>query len=73
MQSIVIMPIIITIGLLVGGNEYIRYQCSNYEIVTGKETRYVNYDACYIKSAQGFERWDEYKGRSIASEGLTRK
>lgn len=47
-----------------------RYQCNNYEEATGKETKYLLLDSCYVKTDAGWQRWDEYKNRSIASEGL---
>lgn len=48
----------------------VRYQCGNYEKTTGKQTKYIFADACYIKTDDGWQRWDEYKARAIASEGL---
>lgn len=72
--GVVLLPTFIVIALAgVGSNEYSRYQCSNYERIAGKETRYANFDTCYVKTAQGFQRWDEYKLRAAASEGLRAK
>lgn len=48
-----------------------RYKCSNYEKTTGKETKYLTLDSCYVKTQAGWQRWDEYTARSIASEGLS--
>ncbi len=47
-----------------------RYQCRNYEIVTGKPTRWVLLDNCYIQTDKGWQHWEEYKLRAAASEGL---
>lgn len=47
-----------------------RYACNNYEKTTGKETRYLLLDSCYVKTDTGWQRWDEYKNRASASEGL---
>lgn len=58
-------------GLLVGGNIHSRYQCNNYETVTGIETRYIEWDTCYISTESGWQRWDEYIARAAASEGLS--
>lgn len=66
----IMIPIIVTI---VGLNEYTRYQCKNYSQITQKETKYANFDACYVKTEQGFQHWDEYKIRAAASEGLSTK
>jgi len=57
----------------IGANAYIRYQCEKYAQITGKDTRYVEFDSCYIKTSEGFQRWDEYKARAVASEGLKAK
>lgn len=51
-------------------NEGSRYQCKQYAQITGKETRMSEFDSCYVKTATGWQRWDEYKARAIASEGL---
>lgn len=55
---------ILGIGFLfVIANSHIKWQCSNYEEITGFESKYVNYDACYIKGSDGiFIRYDsKYK------------
>jgi hypothetical protein len=49
---------------------YGRYQCKSYAQLTGKETKWNTLDCCYIKTAEGWQRWDEYTKRAIASEGL---
>ena len=67
---VVLLPIAL---LMLGRNEYGRYLCSNYERIAAKETSYANFDTCYIKTAQGYQRWDEYKIRAAASEGLIGK
>lgn len=57
-------------GILAIGDVWARYQCSNFKEITGKDTRYATLDICYIKTAEGWQRWDEYKARAAASEGL---
>lgn len=57
--------------LATGFNADGSYQCSNYQDVTGKETKYFWFDSCYINTASGWQRYDEYKARIIASEGLS--
>lgn len=49
-----------------------RYSCGKYEQVTGKKTRYATLDSCYVSTDAGWQRWDEYKARAVASEGLAR-
>jgi hypothetical protein len=44
--------------------------CNNYERLTGTETQYERFDSCYVRTSAGFQRWDEYKARAVASEGL---
>lgn len=46
------------------------YSCSNYEEITGKATKWVTLDSCYIKTEGGWQPWEEYEVRIIASEGL---
>lgn len=63
----------IGIFLVVGvsaANYYVSYQCKSYQTVTGKKTKWVYMDNCYIQTNDGWQRWDEYKDRAIASEGL---
>lgn len=57
--------------LLFGADAYTRYQCSNYQEITGRETKWATMDSCYIKTDAGFQRWDEYKARAVASQGLS--
>lgn len=57
-------------GLMLGANYWGSYQCENYEKVTGKATKWVFMDECYVQTNVGWQRWDEYKDRAIASEGL---
>ena len=62
---------IVVVGIfLVGINEFTRYQCNNFHRITGKNVKYANMDACYIETPTGYQRWDEYKLRAAASEGL---
>lgn len=42
--------------------------CSNYQDITGCNTKYLWYDSCYVETKQGWQRWDEYKQRATASE-----
>lgn len=51
-------------------NFYGGYQCGNYAAITGKETKWLAFDSCYVKTERGWQKWDEYTARAIASEGL---
>lgn len=59
-------------GIFVLSNWYGSYQCGKYEAITGKATKWVTLDECYVQTADGWQRWDEYKIRAAASEGLKR-
>ena len=65
--SLIVSLIVGTIWLL---NMYSQYQCSNFGETTGQETKYMPFDACYVNTAAGWQRWDEYIARATASEGL---
>lgn len=43
------------------------YQCSRYEAVTGKPTRYEGL-SCYVQDTGNWYAWDEYKHR-LATKG----
>jgi hypothetical protein len=59
-------------GALTIANAAGSYQCNNYAELTGKETRWITLDACYVKTERGWQRWEEYIARGIASEGLSK-
>ena len=40
------------------------YICTSYEKMTGKETRYIYFDHCYVKTAQGFQRLDAHQAQA---------
>jgi len=44
---------------IAGLNKYSKWQCNNYETMTGFESKYVEWDACYIKGSDSiFIRYD---------------
>ena len=43
-------------------------QCSNYQEETGTQTRYRHLDSCYLKTAQGWMPWAEFKVRAMSRE-----
>lgn len=70
-MSDLLLIVAVLVVLVVGGGEAcMRNQCSNYESITGTETRWAPLDTCYIHTAHGWQRWDEFKARAVASEGL---
>jgi hypothetical protein len=59
-------------AVMFASNVYGSYQCASYERITGKKTMWQTLDICYIQTADGWQRWDEYTKRAVASEGLKR-
>lgn len=71
--SVVIGLVFLTVapifaGIFVAVDFWVGYQCKSFGEVTEKETRYMNFDSCYVKTPSGWQRWDEYKVRAMASE-----
>ena len=57
--SILVLLVIVatTVGvILTGDNVHGHYRCDNYERITGTPTQWASFDACYIKTARGWER-----------------
>lgn len=66
---------VLLIGLFFGGvlfiaDRFSSYQCSNFQEMTGRTTKYLVLDACYVSTPEGWQRYDEYRSRAAASEGL---
>ena len=47
--------------------------CSNYEKITGRQTKYVICGSCFVQTESGWLTKDEYGKVIIAREGLTIK
>jgi hypothetical protein len=47
-------------GIAAGSNTYTKYRCNQYERITGAPTKYSNFDTCYVKVDNTWQRWDEY-------------
>ncbi len=60
--------VVLVVVSCVLGNISGAYTCNNYQDMTGITTKWVAVDACYVKTEKGWQRWDEYKARAIASE-----
>jgi hypothetical protein len=46
--------------MMTGANKYSRWQCSNYTEATGFESKYIEWDSCFIKGSDGvFIRYDD--------------
>lgn len=50
-----------------------RKACSDYQKITGRNTKYLKCSGCYIESNDEWFSEDEYKATIIAREGLRSK
>ena len=70
---LVVIPFVVVmfgLGVLVALVElHADYECSNYQRITGIETKRKTLDQCYVKTSSGWQRWDEYQARSVTNEG----
>ena len=57
-------------GLLSLANAMEKRECNFFEEITGKPTKYHSFDTCYIQQEGEWMRYDEYKARMTALEGL---
>jgi len=73
MAPIVIMLAVLLPATIVLFNAAGNYKCNSYAKQTGRETRWVFMDDCYINTDTGWQSRDEYIARSTASELLTTK
>src|SRR5690606_21008850 len=72
-MCVVIFPVAVIASLVLGvafglGEIYDRYRCGNYAEMTGKKTKSVALDACYIQTGSGCKRWAESNDRAIAND-----
>ena len=56
----------ITAPLIAGQNYYNSWTCGNFAELSKVETKYVNWDTCYVKAGDQFIRYEEYMKRAIA-------
>ena len=54
-------------------DSWARYTCANFENVTGKNTRYVAFDVCYIKHDGEWMRYPDYQKTLIARDALSQE
>jgi hypothetical protein len=69
---LILLFAVVVSGVVLLSNWYGDYQCGKYEMVVGKQTKWITFDECYVQVNNGWQRWDEYKIRAAASEGLKR-
>ncbi len=56
--SVIYILVITFVTLFLGLNKYEKWTCDNYEIVTGRESKWIDYDVCYVKTDSG--KWIRY-------------
>jgi hypothetical protein len=57
--SFIYIAIMVLALMLFGVDNYQGWQCGNYQKITGLESRYISWDACYIKTSEdGWVRYD---------------
>ncbi len=71
----VFLPFFVIASFLFGGmalafNYWYSYSCGKYEDVTGRQTKWVFLDECYINTGNDWLRKDEYAAVLVAREGL---
>ena len=71
----VMLPFIFISVLIVGGistatNYHEKYKCDAYQETTGRNTKWVFFDDCYVDSGNGWLTKHEYSATIIAREGL---
>ena len=70
-SSLAVVALIVG-GIMLAANIMGSYRCESYSRITGKNTKWNTLDECYVQTADGWQRWDEYTKRAIASEGLSK-
>lgn len=66
-------PIVATIIVaLVLGEAYGAHVCSSHQDITGQNTKRIMFDSCYVEHDGVYLRWEDYKNRMIAKEGLNK-
>lgn len=58
---LILAAALLLFGVVAVGEAYSRYQCRQFESLTGMKTRYSAFDACYVQRNGRFWRYDEYK------------
>jgi hypothetical protein len=58
--SIAYICIVSIVLIFLGADEYNEWLCDNYEQVTGFDSKYINWDGCYVKDSDNvFIRYDQ--------------
>lgn len=49
-------------------DKVVQWQCHNYQEMTGKEVKYINFDACYVNTGSGWVRYDSNTRKNFNGE-----
>lgn len=53
---LICISVIVLIGI--GADLLLKRSCDNYEEITGRESKYISFDACYVKTVE--HKWIRY-------------
>jgi hypothetical protein len=68
MKGLIALPIVLIVMGAVFLHYSLKYQCNQYEELTGRTTRLSPLDACYVADEDGvFYRWDEWMMREATA------
>lgn len=65
-----LMAAVIIAVIFLSANMYVKYQCIEYEKLTGRKTQHVAFDTCYIDANGTWYRYEEYTKFIVAKDGL---
>lgn len=66
---VIVLPIVLIGAALVAvARYYTEWQCTTYHELTGKRTKYVPFDVCYVEHNGTLMRWEEYLRYITAAE-----
>ena len=65
-----LLIVVILAAILFGINYWERYACGKYQDVTGRETKWVFMNDCYINTGSDWLKRHEYAAIIVAREGL---
>ena len=68
---VIIFLILFFCGLILMDNYWGQYSCNKYEEATGRDTKWIFMDECYVSSGKEWLTKDEYSKVVIARQGLS--
>lgn len=68
MGSLILGILLFSLFTFTGISYYEQWQCNTFSSLSGKESKYVFYDTCYVKHNGQYMRYSEYEKRAIAKD-----